>query len=227
MNRKKYLFCFIIVAFLLSIFCSANAEAHPITLTLRLQLVTFQSDFVTFDWTFSVNETIPNLNMSLVIPIDVVNGSLANGFESAPIEGNVDTSNNVTTFSIDYPLPIATAGGAFPNDGYNATYYIGCNFLLPNQNLHFGADIPGPTDNYQASWSLDSYPEFTQKLQSEFPVPPSYGSVGNETLWMKLDLTIFHRQPFQQYLDTLVNTVPAGLEVFGVIMAAVLFLPLI
>jgi hypothetical protein len=43
--------------------------------------------------------------------------------------------------------------------------------------------------------------------------------------WLRLNLIIFHRPPFSEYVGTLVNQVPLWLEGFGIFMAAIVLTP--
>jgi hypothetical protein len=89
-----------------------------------------------------------------------------------------------------------------------------------------GGDIPGPTDNYQIEWSLTNESNFMPQLdnQTRFVLTNESGAV-NYTSWLRLNLLIFHRPPFSEYVGTLVNQVPFWLEVFGVFIAGVILIP--
>jgi len=122
----------------------------------------------------------------------------------------------LTTFSLEGAIPIGTLSSDFPNDRYEANYFIGCNFLK-DQNFYVGGDIPGPTDNYQIEWFLTNESNFMSQLdtQTHFVLTNKMG-FGNYSSWLRLNLQIFHRPPFSEYVGTLVNQVPFWLEVFGV-----------
>jgi hypothetical protein len=186
----------------------------------RLEIVTFWSDFVSIKWYVKVNLSDPIIRLIMIIPEDVVNGNLSSaGVFTIPKE--IDPSTNSTTFSIDGPMPLGTVSEDFPNDKYEANYFIGCNFLSQNSMIALGGNIPGPTDNYQASWSLDNDAAFTSRL-SEIPAF-ALNDIGNMTCWLKLSLSIFHRPPFAAFVGVLVNQVPLWLNISGCILATAVF----
>jgi hypothetical protein len=125
---------------------------------------------------------------------------------------------------VDGPLPLGTVSADFPNDRYEANYYVGCNFLPIHSEISLGGNIPGPTDNYQASWSLNNDTTFLPALSKNAP-PVVLNDTKNMNYWLKLNLVIFHRPPFPEYVGVLVNQVPLWLGVFGVFLAVVIFVP--
>jgi hypothetical protein len=161
--------------------------------------------------------------MVMIIPEDVIKGNLSSAgvFQ---LDKESDPLTNSTTFSIEGPVPLGIASDDFPNDRYEANYFLGCNFISQNSSIWLGANIPGPTDNYQASWNLQNDTDFASRLQ-EIPAF-ALNDIGNMTCWLKLSLSIFHRPPFATFVGTLVNQVPLCLSIFGYILATTVFTPI-
>ena len=192
-------------------------------ITSRLEIDTFWSDFVSLKWYLSVNLSDVNVRMVMVIPEDVINGNLSSAgvYEMSK---EFDSVTNLTTFSVEGPVPLGTLSDDFPNDKYEANYFIGCNFLSQNSTFKLGGNIPGPTDNYQASWSLENDNTFASQVNQI----PSFAlnDIGNVTCWLRLSLSIFHRLPFASFVGVLVNQVPLWLSMFGCFMAVATFAPI-
>jgi len=221
---KRYLLYGISIIFIvLASFCTMQEANGSLMITSRLEIDTFWSDFVSLKWYLSVNLSDLNIRMVLIIPEDVINWNLSSvGVYQMPKE--FDSVTNLTTFSIEGPVPLGTLSDDFPNDKYEANYFIGCNFLSQNSTFELGGNIPGPTDNYQASWSLRNDNTFASQVNQ---IPSSaLNDVGNVTCWLRLSLSIFHRPPFASFVGVLVNQVPLWLGIFGGFMAAATFAPI-
>jgi hypothetical protein len=219
---KRHLLVFgtSIIFIVLASFCTVQEANGSLTITSRLEIDTFWSDFVSLKWYLIVNLSDPNIRMVMIIPEDVITGNLSSAGVYQMPKG-FDSVTNLTTFSIEGPVPLGTLSDDFPNDKYEANYFIGCNFLSQNSTFELGGNIPGPTDNYQASWSLRNDNTFASQVNQI----PSFAlnDIGNVTCWLKLSLSIFHRPPFASFVGVLVNQVPLWLGIFGGFMAAATF----
>ncbi len=223
-SSKRYLLYGISIIFIvLASFRTVQEANGSLAITSRLEIDTFWSDFVSLKWYLSVNLSDPNIRMVMIIPEDVINVNLSSAgvYEMSK---EFDSVTNVTTFSIEGPVPLGTLSDDFPNDKYEANYFIGCNFLSQNSTVGLGGNIPGPTDNYQASWSLENDNTFASQVNQI----PSFAlnEIGNVTCWLRLSLSIFHRPPFASFVGVLVNQVPLWLDIFGGFMAAAAFAPI-
>lgn len=194
--------------------------SNSIAIKSQLEIATFWSDFVFIKWYFRANLNEPNLNMTMLIPGDVLKENFSSG-TIFNIDKELDPLTNYTTFSLESPLPLGTISDDFPNDRYEANYFIGCNFLSPNHLIDLGGVIPGPTDNYQASWELRTDPTFKDRVLTL----PLFALNGLQDLthWFRLHLSIFHRPVFQEYMEILVKQVPSTLKLFGVLLAILVF----
>ncbi|MGD0451477.1 MAG: hypothetical protein ABSA79_10550 [Candidatus Bathyarchaeia archaeon] len=207
------------------------ADADTVNVTSQLQVQTFQTDFAYINWYFKVNAANLQSGMMLVyFPKNLTFEGLPqenNSLASGPISEEYDSISNLTTFSIQGAIPIGNNSADFPNDRYEGNYFIGCNFLKADQNFYVGGDIPGPTNNYQIEWSLTDASNFASQLnnQTTFMLALSGINLGNYTTWFRLNLLIFHRPPFSEYVGTLVNQVPFGLELFAGFIGAVILIP--
>jgi hypothetical protein len=206
-------------------------KGNTVNVTSRLQVQTFQTDFAFINWYLVTNTSNPQSSMVVVFSGDVANGSvpsLSPSLSVAEISKAFDPTTNLTTFSIEGAMPLGTVSPDFPNDRYEANYYIGSNFLNPNSDFYVGGDIPGPTDNYQIAWSLTNESNFMSRLDNltRFMLTNNSPEIEKYTSWFRLNLQIFHRPPFSEYVGTLVNQVPLGLEVFGVFLAGVVLTPI-
>jgi hypothetical protein len=223
----------LILAFTVSSFCFPTAKADTFTGTSKLEVQTFQSDFVFLNWYLEANVTNSSSSMILVfanllnetglLPI-----SSSSPLSISPIDKSFDPLTNITTFSIDGAVPLGTVSSDFPNDRYEANYYIGCNFLPENATFAMmpNGNIPGPTDNYQVSWSLSPEPNFTSTFDNLTRFALNNTIISQDiTSWFHLNLLIFHRPPFSQYVGILVDQVPFWLETFGVFMAGLILVP--
>ena len=211
------------VTVLLTLACTLTEASNSITIKSQLEIVTFWSDFVFVKWYFKVNLDDSGLKMTLLVLGDV----LEEDFSSVgifKIDEEFDPLTNDTTFFIEGPLPLGTISDDFPNDRYEANYFVGCNFLPQNLSLEFSGNLPGPTDNYQASWELRTDSEFPDKLLNLPPVV--LDDLEGLTHWFKLHLSIFHRPPFPEYVGVLVKDVPFWLRLFGWILAILIFTPI-
>jgi hypothetical protein len=166
-------------------------EGTTTSATSKLEITTFQTDFVFIKWYFKANLSDPDTIMVMLIPIDdVASGNLSSASFSY-IDREFDAITNQTTFFIEGALPLGTVASDFPNDRYEATYLIGCNFLQQNDHVYIHGDIPGPSENYQASWSLTSDFDVASKL-NEIP-QFARNDVTGISCWMEMNLQIFHR----------------------------------
>jgi hypothetical protein len=217
---KRLLLLLLIPIALNLVVCVVGAE-RKVEIESRLEIPTFWSDFAFIEWYLTVNLTEPNLDMKMLIPGDVVTMDLNTSFELSSIAKELDSSENHTRFYIETPLPIGVLSGDFPDDEYAANYFIGCNFITQNASIDLGGNIPGPTDNYQVSWTLSSDPNFSEVV-SQLP-SPALTDLNNITHWLRLRLHIFHRPQFHEYLGILMKQVPSSLEVFGWIVALLVY----
>lgn len=223
-SKRKFLFFLSFIYILLTSQCLLSKGNSDVNIESRLKILTFWTDFVSIKWYFRVSLSNPSNRMIIVIPEDVISGNLSS-FGIFEIEKQVDLISNSTIFSIETPLPLGAISDDFPNDKYEATYFMGCNFLDKNVSMELGANIPGPTSNYQATWTLSTYPEFFNELKE---IPSSaLDQIKDMTCWFKLRLSIFHRQPFPEYVGILVNQVPLCLNIFGWFLGLTVFLSII
>jgi hypothetical protein len=218
--KRRLHYCFPIILIIFASLYTLPKTNGSLLITSRLEIVTFWSDFVSVKWYLKVNLSDPNIRMVMIIPEDVIKGNLsaAGVFQ---IDKESDQLTNYTTFLIEGPIPLGILSDDFPNDKYEANYFIGCNFLSQNSSIGLGGSIPGPNDNYQASWSLSIDTNFTSRLH-EIPAF-ALNDIGNMTCWLKLNLSIFHRPPFPTFVGVLVNQVPLWLGIFGCILAVAVF----
>lgn len=221
-SKRCLLYGVSVIFIVLASFSTVPAQGS-LMITSRLEIDTFWSDFVSLKWYLTVNPSDPNIRMVMIIPEDVINGNLSSaGVYEMSKEFN--SAINLTTFSVEGPVPLGTLSDDFPNDRYEANYFVGCNFLSQNSPFELGGNIPGPTDNYQASWSLENDSTFASQVNQ---IPPfALNDIGNVTCWLKLSLSIFHRPPFASFVGVLVNQVPLWLGIFGCFMAAAAFAPI-
>jgi hypothetical protein len=227
-RRKSHAIYLLLVFLILALPFFPVANGNTLTATSRLQVQTFQSDFAYISWYFRTNTSDPQSSMVIVMaPNELINKTLPlhpSSLSINPINKEFDLTTNLTNFFIEGAIPIGTVSSDFPNDRYEANYFIGCNFIDKNKDVSLGGAIPGPTGNYQIAWSLTSEPSFESQLsdQTHFWL--------NDTLpkyshWLRLNLIIFHRPPFSEYVGTLINGVPLWLNCFGVFLASVILAP--
>jgi hypothetical protein len=166
----KTTFCLFFVMFVTLSFIPV-AQGDTLTVVSRLQVETFQSDFAYINWYFRTNVTDPESSMVIVIALDNLTSRILpvspTTLSINKIDKELDVTTNLTNFFIEGAIPLGTISSDFPNDRYEANYFIGCNFITENESISLGGAIPGPTDNYQISWDLTTEPTFKSQLSDQ------------------------------------------------------------